>query len=125
MYTVGLGPYICGFKPLAETWRRVWGDGTNFRGPRFLNDVFFGKNFPTFFSVIDQVFLIFRIFTVLNVVYDRRKTTISEKNSLMTPFFTLFVLSRAFDNTTSQNIGGTDAWAIPHLKFGGTVPRPP
>ena len=26
------------------------------------------------------------------------------------------------DNTTSQNIGGTDAWALPHLKFGGTVP---
>src|SRR6218665_2642190 len=26
---------------VAETWRRVWGDGKFFRGPRFLNDVFF------------------------------------------------------------------------------------
>ena len=28
-------------------------------------------------------------------------------------FFTLFILSRASDNTTSPNIGGTDAWAVP------------
>jgi len=34
----------------------------------------------------------------------------------MTLFFTLFVLSRASDNTTSQNIGGTDAWAVPSPK---------
>src|SRR6218665_990142 len=27
-----------------------------------------------------------------------------------------------FDNTTSQNIGGTDAWAVPHLKFFHQVP---
>ena len=42
----------------------------------------------------------------------------------------MFVLSRASDNTTSLNIGGTNAWAVPHLKFlWGTVPpvppRPP
>ena len=64
----------------------------------------------TFFShrpgFSDFLFLsqILRIFTVLNVVYDpffTRKTTISEKNSLTTPFFTLFVLSRASDKTTS------------------------
>jgi len=35
----------------------------------------------------------------------------------MTPFFTQFVLSHASDNTTSQNIGETDAWVVPHLKF--------
>src|SRR6218665_182798 len=29
------------------------------------------------------------------------------------------------DNTTSQNIGGTDAWAVPHLKFGGDRPPSP
>src|SRR6218665_2010557 len=34
-----------------------------------------------------------------------------------TNFFTLFVLSRASDNTTSLNIGGTNAWAVLHLKF--------
>src|SRR6218665_1318185 len=43
----------------------------------------------------------------------------------MTPVFTLFLLSRPSDNTTSQNIGGTDEWAIPHLKFGGASPQFP
>src|SRR6218665_184509 len=28
----------------AETWRRVWGDEKIFRGPKFLNDVFWEKN---------------------------------------------------------------------------------
>src|SRR6218665_1532442 len=98
---------------------------------------FFLKKFPfsrkkflmTHFLVIDHFFLIFRIFTLLNVVYDpffRRKTSISEKNSLMTHFFTLFVLSRTSNNTTFQNIGGTDAWVVPHLNFfWGTVPQSP
>src|SRR6218665_490773 len=40
-------------------------------------------------------------------------------------FFTLFMLSRTSDNTTSQNIGGTNVWAVPHLKFWGTVPPVP
>ena len=65
---------------------------------------------------------------MFNVVYDpflTRKTTISEKNSFVTPFFTLFVLSCASDNTTSQNIGGTDAWAVPHLTFWGDRPPSP
>src|SRR6218665_1966315 len=30
-------------EPVAETWRRVCGYGKKFRGPRFLNDVFFLK----------------------------------------------------------------------------------
>src|SRR6218665_1972605 len=71
------------------------------------------------FLVIDQVFRIFpffyqnlRVFTVLNVVYDPVLTR-------KTPFCTLFILSRASDNTTSQNIGRTDAWAVPHLEFLG------
>src|SRR6218665_453629 len=43
-----------------------------------------------------------------------------------TYFFTLFIFSHASDNTTSQNIGGTDAWAVPHLKFlGGPSPSGP
>src|SRR6218665_91221 len=40
-------------------------------------------------------------------------------------FFTMLILSHASDNTTSLNIGGTNAWAVPHLKFWGTVPSPP
>src|SRR6218665_2209107 len=39
------------------------------------------------------------------------------KNSTMTPVFTHFVLSHASTNTTSRNIGGTDTWAVPHLKL--------
>src|SRR6218665_1508222 len=65
-------------------------------------------------------------FTMLNVVYDPFLTTttaISEKNSFMTLFFTLFVLSRASDNTTSQNIwGGRMHGPSPTSNFGGTVP---
>src|SRR6218665_3245103 len=81
----------CLVYPVAETWRRFWGGTKFFCGPKFLNDVFFGKKLPfyTRFLVIDQVFLILRIFTVSNVVYDpffTRKSTISEKNSL-TPIF--------------------------------------
>ena len=132
-------------RPGAEFGR----NGTIFRGPRFLNNVFLGKNFyfqvqhfwrP--FLVIDQVFRIFPFFlrfyvscTMLNVVYDpflTRTTTISENNSFMTPFFTLFVLSRASDNNTSQNTTlyfskywGTDARATPPHILGGPSPSSP
>src|SRR6218665_3009035 len=58
------------------------------------------------FLVIDLVLRIFpffshifRMFTMLNVVYDHFLTR-------KPPFFTLFILSRTFDNTASQNIGG-------------------
>src|SRR6218665_1005102 len=50
------------------------------------------------------------------------------KNFFMTPFFTQLVLSHASDNTTSRNIGGTDAWSVgtvPHLKFWGDRPPVP
>src|SRR6218665_2681596 len=80
----------------------------------------------TFFLVIDLVLRIFpffshifRMFTVLNVVYDHFLTR-------KTQFFTLFMLSRTSDNTTSQNIGGTNAWAVPPPQiFWGTVPPVP
>ena len=55
---------------------------------------------------------------MLNVIFDpflARKT----------PFFTLFILSRASDNNTSLNIRGTNAWAVPHLKFCGDRPPSP
>src|SRR6218665_1335220 len=42
-------------------------------------------------------------------------------------FFTLFILSRTSDNTTSLNIGGTNAWAVPppQIVLGGPPPSPP
>src|SRR6218665_3254681 len=92
---------------------------------------FWGKKFPfsqqkflmTFFLVIDQVFRIFpffsqifRILTMLNVVYDPFLTT-------KTPFFTLFVLLRASDNTTSQNIrGGDQCMGCPPPQILGGLP---
>ena len=40
--------------------------------------------------------------------------------------FTLFVLSRTSDNTTSKYIGGKDAWAVPSPQIlGGPSPSPP
>src|SRR6218665_2232479 len=77
----------------------------------------------TFFLVIDLVLRIFpffshifRMFTMLNVVYDHFLTR-------KPPFFTLFILSRTSNNTTSQNIGEDQCMGRPHLKFWGD--RPP
>src|SRR6218665_4045630 len=62
---------------------------------------------------------IFRMFTMLNVVYDHFLTR-------KPPFFTLFILSCTSDNTTSQNIGGTNAWAVPPPQIlGGPAPPVP
>src|SRR6218665_1860648 len=84
--------------------------------------IFRVKIFDDFFLVIDLVLRIvpffshiFRMFTMLNVVYDHFLTR-------KPPFFTLFILSRTSDNTTSQNIGGTNARAVPTSNFGGLSP---
>src|SRR6218665_3057151 len=99
-----------------------------FRGPiSGKMSIFRAKIFDDLFLVIDLVLRIFpffshifRMFTMLNVVYDHFLTR-------KPPFFTLFILSRTSDNTTSQNIGGrTNAWAVPPPQiFGGTVPSVP
>src|SRR6218665_2552181 len=80
----------------------------------------------TFFLVIDLVLRIFpffshifRMFTMLNVVYDHFLTR-------KPPFFTLFIPSRTSDNTTSQNIGGDQCMGRPPPQiFGCTVPPSP
>src|SRR6218665_568703 len=85
-----------------------------FRGPISGKvSIFRVKIYDDLFLVIDLVLQIFpffshifRMFTMLNVVYDHFLT---RKPS----FFALFILSRTSDNTTSQNIGGTNAWAVP------------
>src|SRR6218665_4071600 len=114
-------------------WRRPgaeFGGTENFSAdPRFLNDVFLetnvhfrSKNFHLL--VIDQIFQIFPffsqilpIFAMLNVVFD--------------PFLTRkthFLLCSYFHAhpTTSLNIGGTNAWAVPSTSnFRGAVPPLP
>src|SRR6218665_2753157 len=113
--------------PWAETWRRIWGDQKFFRGPISGKiSILRVKISDDLFLVIDLVLRIFpffspifRMFTMLNVVYD---DFLTRKLS----FFTLFILSRRSDNTTSQNIGGTNAWAVPPPQIlGGTVPPVP
>src|SRR6218665_567060 len=67
------------------------------------------------FLIIDQVFQILRFFPVLNVVYDpffTRKIPISEKNSLIRPFFySLRTFARIRQHYFSK-YWGTNAWAV-------------
>src|SRR6218665_2612515 len=79
------------------------------------------------FLVIDLVLRIFpffshifRMFTMLNVVYDHFLTR-------KTQFFTLFMLSRTSDNTTSQNIWGDHCMGRPppQIFLGDRPPSPP
>src|SRR6218665_4008663 len=52
------GNKILGERSVAEKWRRVWGDGKHFRGPRFLNDIF-SEKIPIFTAKIsDDLFLV-------------------------------------------------------------------
>src|SRR6218665_3337756 len=74
--------------------------------------IFTPKISDDLFLDIDHVFNIFNIFTLYDPFF-ATKIPIPQNNSLMTHLFTLFVLSHTNDNTTSQNIGGTDAWAVP------------
>src|SRR6218665_1288324 len=97
---------------VAETWRRVWGDGNFFRGPRFLND--------GFFLVSGQVFRIFHSFYM---------TLSSQEKPLKNHYFrkefaydTFFYSVRTFgriDNTSLllKILGGTDTWAVPTSNF--------
>ena len=106
---------------VAETWRRVWGDGKNFRGP------FFGKSFrfhaqkfwwPFFshrpgFSDFRFLFQILRIFTVLNV--EEYDLSSQEK-----PHF------RAHPTTLLLKISGERMhWPSPVQIFWGPSPQPP
>src|SRR6218665_2848588 len=52
-------------------------------------------------------------------------TLSSQEKHLFNTFFTLFILSRASDNTTSLNIGGPMHGPSPTSNFGETVPQSP
>src|SRR6218665_3561998 len=100
--SISLSLHLVLLAPVAETWRRVWGDRKIFRGPRFPNDVFLEKIYIIFtakisddlFLVIDQVFRSFPFFSQISRLFyytkcrlpHTRTTTISQKNSFMTPF---------------------------------------
>src|SRR6218665_1653915 len=89
------------------------------------------SNFPSLLPDFPDLFF---SFTLLDIRYrtqpfPHKKNTFfpilaAEKHLFL--LFTLFILWRTSDNTTSQNnIGGTNAWAVPHLKLWGTVPQSP
>src|SRR6218665_3360272 len=48
-----------------------------------------------------------------------------QKYSSLTHFLSQFVLCLTSNNSTSQNIGGTDARAVPPPQIWGTVPKSP
>ena len=136
-----------GLYTVAETWRRVRGTEKIFAD----QDDVFSEKISIFaaeisgdlFLVIDQLFfeffLIFRIFTLLDIVHNpflTRKTPLfpfSRQNFFCiwpfphkkNTFFTLFILSRTSDNTTYQNIGGAECMGRPPTSnFGGRPPSP-
>src|SRR6218665_810846 len=59
-----------------------------------------------------------------DLIYNIYHSFLDTKNVYFTQKITFFpfVISYASNNTRSPNIGRTDAWAVPHLKFWGTVP---
>src|SRR6218665_3399998 len=80
------------------------------------DDVFFShrpgfSDFPFLFPDFPYVY-----YVKCRVPFPHKKNT----------FFTLFILSRVSENTTSQNIGGTNAWAVPPPQISwGTSPSVP
>jgi len=109
-----------------------FGGWKKFRRPRFLDDFYKKFHFHAqniwwpFSLVIDHVFRIFTVWTVIFDPFFTRKTPISENNSFDDTFFTLFVLLRASNNTTSQNIMGDGCMGLPppHI-LGGPSPQSP
>ena len=128
-------------RAVAETWRRVFGgrkifsrtktfwiavfgEKNLFSRPKFLMTffIFFSSrpgfsDFPFLFP--DSAYLYYVKCRRLYDPFLTRKNTISEKNFFTRLFFNLFVLPRASDNTTSQNIGEDRCMAHPHLIFWG------
>ena len=102
-----------------DFWMRYFRKKFPFLRPKFLK---------TFFLVIDQ----FSDFPYLYRVKCRiwpflhKKKHYFRKEFLDDTFFTLFVLLRASDNTTSQNIGGNGCMGRPPPQIlGGPSPSPP
>ena len=99
----------------AETCRRVWGGGKFFYVLAF-------SHRPHFVCLLP-------VSTVWNLIYNTYDPFLHEtplyqnKKFLHHTFFSHFILCHASNNTTSRNIGGTDAWAVPPPQiFGETFP---
>ena len=113
---------------MAETWRRVWGDGKLFREPRFLNDVFSekisiftAKISDDLFLVIDQVFRIFPFFSQIVRIFYYVKCRIWPIPHKYNHYFrkeflydTFFYSVRTFARIRQHfsRYWGADAWAV-------------
>ena len=94
------------------------------------NSIFAPKISEDLFLVISAVSLDFiypRLFRTKNFRFFSVRTcdnSFLDENVYFAQKISVFSV-RTCDNTTSPHIGGADAWAVPHLKFGATVPQPP
>src|SRR6218665_2300374 len=91
--------------------------------PKISDDLFL---VDTLFFRFSLSFFRFSISLLCEMLYNFMTFSSLEKplnDFLMTPFFTLFGLPRASNNTTSQNIGGSGCMGRPPSNFGGD--RPP
>jgi len=112
-----LVPSLGGRKRFSLTKISEWrflGTNFNFHAQNFWWPFFSHRHV---FQIFPIVFQFFRIFTVFNVIHDpfqlQEKNPISGNNSLMTPFLLCSCFRAHSTNTTSLNIGGTEAWAVP------------
>src|SRR6218665_1626302 len=105
-----------------------FGDGEKFRRPKFVNDLFtpkisddpFLSHRPYFFQILR---FCLSVFIVSNHIYGPIFTT---KTSIFIKKIPLHDTSSCFRTHPTtlllKILGGTDAWAVPQLKFWG---RPP
>jgi len=119
-----LAPSLGGRKQISQTEISEWrflGKNFHFHAQNISDDLF-SSHWPCF----SDFFYPFSDFSYLYCMsccmwpFFTRKTPISENNSLMTPFFTLFVLLRASDKHYFSKY-----WMhgpSPTSNFGGTVP---
>jgi len=107
--------------------------GAEFGGGTIFDWLFLGKQCPfqrrkflmTIFNHRPYFLCFLPLLTVWNLIYNNIYGSFSEhKFSSWHLFFTQFELSHGSDNNTSQNIGGTDAWADPISNL-GTIPQSP
>src|SRR6218665_2031357 len=108
--------------PWTETWHRIWG-AEKFSRTKFPNDLFEEEISIYHPKISDDLLLVicvscvFPLYFLCRIAGDPLFLLFVPKFLLMT-FFAQFVLCLTSNNSSSQNIGRTDAWAVPHLKFG-------
>src|SRR6218665_254933 len=90
----------------------------NFRGPNFPMTSFLIKMSILTPKISDDLFFSHRPYFVgLLYLFLDEKPVFQNTNFILHTFFSQFMLYHASKNTTSPNIEGTDAWAIPYLKL--------